>query len=421
MSSEPCASSEMLHRPPPLDELGDRAVSFVRYWGSHFKTLRHVHGIAAEFQPIIARGWSCHLVLERNPEDSGWLAPLLNLGVKIHLEPRPRGKYDARCIFRVTRLCRRLQATIFVCHNIHMSPLLGAAAARVPVRIWIKESMNSCYEESRQPDWKERIGFSTRLSSYLATQVIAVSGSVKCELIELGVPDRKVIVRLNPRRLGASARVRDRSSVRQSYGYSEQEVVITTVGHAVPVKGWDLLVRAFQRIHSADSRTRLLLIGGFERPEEQEFYKQLQTQLADTGLKSKVLFAGHVENVAELLGAADLFVMPSRSEGCANALIEGLEAGLPCVATKVGSAEQVIVPGVNGFLVNRGDEIVVAQALQELTRDNELRRSFARAARVPDCIPTLSQYAEGLADDYAAFHAIRASAWKRRRSEQSER
>jgi glycosyltransferase involved in cell wall biosynthesis len=400
ITGAPSGLCEMQDRVPTLDENG---VVFLRYWGSHFKTRRQARCMAAEFRPIVERGWHCHLVLEHKPDEVEWLQPLLDLGVELHLEPRPRGKYDFRCMLRVRRLCRHLQADIFVCDNIHMSSLLGAAAARVRVRIWIKRAMNSSYEEVRVPGLKERIAVSTRLSCFLATRVISVSGAVKDELVALGIAPSKLLVRLNPRRLGASLKTGDRSSVRRSHGYSEQDVVITTVGHAVPVKGWDLLLRAFARVSVAEPAARLLFIGGFERPEETEFYKQLRQEIARSNLESSIVFAGHVENVAQLLSAADLFVMPSRSEGSGTALIEALEAGLPAIATRVGIAEQVIVPGVNGFLVERGDEQRLAEAIIHVAGDKRLREALAAGARVPDCVPDLPGYAEGMMTDYAAL------------------
>ena len=401
------AASELCETEGHVPTLGENGVVFLRYWGSHFKTRRQAHGMAAEFRPIVERGWHCHLVLEREPEEVEWLQPLLDLGVELHLEPRPRGKYEVRCVLRVTRLCRRLQADIFVCDNIHMSPLLGAAAARVRVRIWIKRAMNSSYEEVRVPGLKERIAFSTRLSCFLATRVITVSGAVKHELVALGIPAFKLLVRLNPRRLAASRKGRDRSAVRRSYGYSEQDVVITTIGHSVPVKGWDVLLPAFAKVSVTEPAARLLFIGGFERPEEKEIYEKLRYETARLNLEGSIIFAGHVENVAELLSAADLFVMPSRSEGSGTALVEALEAGLPCIATRVGIAEQVVLPGVNGFLVERGDERPLADAVLRVVADRKLREELAANARVPDCVPDLPGYAEGMTTDYAALFGTR--------------
>lgn len=382
-------SSEVMTRPV-----------FLRYWGSHFKSARAANVMAAEFQPLVRRDWKCHLVVERLPEDPDWMQGLEELGVEIHREARPVSKYDWKCALRVRRLCRRLGADILVCENMHLPPLFGAAMAGAPVRIWIKHAMNTSFEESLAPGWKEKLALSTRLSCALATRVITVSGAIRDELEEIGISRQKILVRPNPRRLGSGDALENRVVFRAGLGFDEDHVVITTVGHAVRVKGWDLLVRAFAQAASGDARLRLCLVGSLEHPEERKCFASLEADIARLEIKKKVIFTGHVQNVAAYLQAADLFVMPSRSEGCSYALIEALEAGLPCVATRVGVADEVIESGVNGFLVDRNDEAALADAIRKATSNDELRAVLAENACVPDSIPNLTDYGENLANDF---------------------
>lgn len=78
---------------------------------------------------------------------------------------------SAQFVARACALCRRLKCSVFHCDNMHTSPLIGAAVAQVPVRIWYKRSMNAHFEECRGPGWRERLAVSTRLSCCLATRV----------------------------------------------------------------------------------------------------------------------------------------------------------------------------------------------------------------------------------------------------------
>ncbi len=370
---------------------------YLRYRGSHFKTAWQTDTMVAEFRPMAARGWSCHLVLERLPEDLSWLQGFRELGVQIHCIPRPRRKFDLNCIRQARRLFRKIGADIVICENIHSSPMIAAALARVPVRIWIKHAMNSCFEECRQPKFKDRISLTTRLSSFLATRVAAVSKAVKQELIGLGVSEHKILLWLNPRQTGQWHPAGDRAGLRKSLGFAVDDVVFVSVGHAVPVKGWDLLVQAFAKVAAVDDRARLLLVGSMDRSEERAVAGALRADVARLNLTDRVTFAGHTEAVSSFLRASEVFVMSSRSEGFSYALIEGLEAGLPCVATRVGVAEDVIREGHNGLLVERGQEQPLAEALITLCRDDALRRRLALNAFVPGCIPTLPEYAERLA------------------------
>jgi len=373
---------------------------FLRYWGSHFKSQRHVEVLAREFRPLVACCWRCVLVLERLPADASWLLPLTELGVQIECLPRPRSSRDWAAVWRAWRLYRRLRPDVVVCDNIHSVPLIAGALAGVPVRVWFKRSMSSHYEQMRRPTLRERLRFSERLSAALATRIFAVSQAVKDELVGLGFPAEKIVVRHNPRRLIGLDRAPDRAVAREQWGYHDQHVVIGTVGHAVPVKGWDILLEAFARVAAVDQRARLLLVGSYQAPGEQAHYLKLKEYLDAHGLGDRVQFTGHLTDIVPALRAMDIFVLPSRSEGCPNALVEALQAGLPCVSSRVGHASEVIQPGVNGFLVERGRVDGLAEALLKLVQDDALRAKCAQHAVVPPCIPTLEEYAEQLAGDY---------------------
>lgn len=360
--------------------------------------------MADQFRPIARSGWGCHLVLERLPEPPLSLAPIEELGVTFHVAARPRFTWDAVRIAGIRRLCRKVRPQLLVCDNIHVAPLLGAWLAGVPSRIWIKRSMNAHFENCKEPAFRERLALSTRVSGWLATRIVAVSGAVKAELVDLGVPGANVVVRLNPRRLESTAPTSpaSRSAVRTRFGYTDADFVFVTVGHAVKVKGWDLLLTAFAAIAAEAPHTRLLLIGGTKRPDEIAFASTLTADTARLGLESRVTFTGHVESVGELLSAGDVFVLPSRSEGCCNALVEAMESGLPCIATRVGSAGDLLTSGVNGLLVERNDDDALASAMRTIVHNKQLLAQFRAASGVPDIVPSQTGYVEQLCADFVS-------------------
>ncbi len=372
----------------------------IRYWGSHFKTPRQVAHWLSLFAPLRARGWRCCLVLEKLPENRTWLAELEGAGVELVCLSRPRGQIDWDCIRQVRALCRRFRADVFHCENIHTSPMIGAWLARVPMRLWQKHSMFIHYEECRQAGLKERFAFSTRLTCGLATKVLAVSSSVGDELIRFGISQKKVLVRNNPRTAMPGANRIDRAAARKLLGLAESDVVIASLGHAVPVKGWHLLLESFVAVARSVAGAKLVLVGSHSAPAEAAFSERLRSFIATNKMADRVLFTGHVLDITPALRAADIFVMPSLSEGFSHALIEAMEEGKPCVAAKVGIAPEVVQDGVNGYLVERGDVAGFSQALLDLVSNREKRESFARQVVVPACIPTLEEYAEQFRHDY---------------------
>jgi len=378
-------------------------MTYLRYRGSHFKTAWQTSTMVEEFRPMAARGWQCHLVLERLPDDPAWLQGFEDLKVQIHCLPRPRKRFDWHTIRLARSLFRRLRPDAVVCENIHNSPLLAAALARVPVRLWIKHAMNAGFESGRPQGLKARLAPTVRLSAMLATRVMAVSRAVAGELRSLGIPESKILLRLNPRQTGHRPPSLARPAAREQFGYTPDDVVFVSTGHAVPVKGWDLLLPAFAQAAAAQPRARLLLVGGMDRPQERAFAEALRGAAVRLNIADRITFTGHTEDVAGCLAASDVFVMPSRSEGFSYALIEALEAGLPCIATRVGVAEDVIRPGANGILVARCQVAPLAEAMRQLCQDDALRTHMAAGAALPECIPSLPDYAEQLATDIASL------------------
>ncbi len=86
-------------------------------------------------------------------------------------------------------------------------------------------------------------------------------------------------------------------------------------------------------------------------------------------------------DVAELLRQADLFTMPSATEGMPITVIEAMACALPVVATAVGGFLELVKDGENGFLVPVGDAEALAQALARLIKDRDLLRRIGAANR----------------------------------------
>jgi glycosyltransferase involved in cell wall biosynthesis len=94
-----------------------------------------------------------------------------------------------------------------------------------------------------------------------------------------------------------------------------------------------------------------------------------------------VRFLGARPDIPQLLAASDLFVLPSLWEGLPMALLEGMAAGLPVIATDVAGSRQVVVNGESGLLVPPGDPTALASAMTGLLADDAERTRLGRAAR----------------------------------------
>lgn len=153
--------------------------------------------------------------------------------------------------------------------------------------------------------------------------------------------------------------------------------VIVSVGSLVSVKGHDILIDAFKDVQSHLPGSELLLVGSGSMEES------LRKQVASLDLTGNVTFTGWLERreIRQIHERANVFVLPSRSEGLGIALLEAMAAGLPCVATNVGGIPEVINDSTTGTLVPPNDSEALRDALLEILTDREWASRLAKNAR----------------------------------------
>ena len=143
---------------------------------------------------------------------------------------------------------------------------------------------------------------------------------------------------------GVSQSAHDRIAARNELvraGVPEDALVIGCVANFYPVKNIPGLVKAFLKIKNDRIDTHLVLIGdGEDRPVMEK----------TTASSARIHLLGFRPDARALLDGCDLFVLPSHKEGFPFALLEAMEAALPCLATRVGGIPNIIDDGKNGWL-----------------------------------------------------------------------
>lgn len=140
-------------------------------------------------------------------------------------------------------------------------------------------------------------------------------------------------------------------------------------------KRHDVAVAAWPRVLDAVPEARLLLVGDGEQGPA------LRAQVARLGLADRVVFAGPRRDVARLLQASDLALLPSETEALPTSLIEAAACGRAAVATRVGGVPEVVEHGRTGLLVAPGDPRALADAVVTLLGDPGRREEMGRRAR----------------------------------------
>ncbi len=265
----------------------------------------------------------------------------------------------------VSRLCRALPgAQVAHLHTSRANLLGGIAARHLGLPVVSTRRMDRRVRDS----WKSRL-----IYGRLVDATIAVSPAVVDCLRRGPVPPQRIHLipeAVDPRRIAPSAPV---ATVRRSLGAADDEVVLLVLAALVHRKGIDVLLEALARLCAAGLRPWLWIAGdGEERG-------RLTAQAGRLQLLDRVRFLGRRDDTADLLGACDVFVLPSRHEGLGVAALEAMAAARPVVCSAVGGLSFSVVDGRTGVLVPPDDPPALAAALAPLVHDRSLRLRLGEA------------------------------------------
>lgn len=161
-------------------------------------------------------------------------------------------------------------------------------------------------------------------------------------------------------------------------GGQGEELTFASLGNIRQVKGHDVLLKAFRLVHLQYPAAKLLVGGAVL---ETDFKRDLDCYVDEHGLGANVSFVGSIGDQQSFLERASFFVMPSRSEGFSNAIVEAMAAALPVVATKVGGNGEAVVDGETGLLVASEDVEAMAAAMLKLLQDPTRARVMGKEGR----------------------------------------
>jgi glycosyltransferase involved in cell wall biosynthesis len=270
------------------------------------------------------------------------------------------------------RVIRRLRPQVIHAHDM-LSPtttaILGAplCSASVVTKVLRSGPVGDVARLMTKP-------FGARRARWMRRRVdkfVVISHDIDDELSSIGIPaDHRVIipngvdlVRFRP------SEPDDCAARRQQLGWGDAPVAVFT-GRLAAEKRVDWLVHAWPRVREVVPGAQLFVVG------DGPLRDALRSSATDG-----VAVVGPVDDVAALLGAADVFVLPSIAEGLSNAMLEAMASGLGIVATRVGGASDVITDGFNGDLVDVDDLEGLESAITGLLGDLDRRARYGAEAR----------------------------------------
>jgi len=161
---------------------------------------------------------------------------------------------------------------------------------------------------------------------------------------------------------------------KSSLGLHPEKTTLIFVGRLDPVKSLDVLLYALAQI-SPQQDLQLLIVG--DGPQRSRL-ESLATQL---NLKDRVYFCGFRRDVENLLAGGDIFIQPSRWEGCSNVVLEAMAAGIPVIASRTCGIVDLVVSNQTGLLFKPGDSNELGHAITTLIQNPAQASRLARTAQ----------------------------------------
>jgi glycosyltransferase involved in cell wall biosynthesis len=294
-------------------------------------------------------------------------------GVPVSCLHRMQSKgFDIRVIADLVRLLRRDRIGLVHSHLYHAN-LYGRIAALL-AGVPVVATIHNTYARRKL----HRRVFNNLLSR-VSARVIAVSEEIRRDVMQYDwiAPDRIATIH-NGIDVGRIETRMTRRQARERLGIADRELVIGCIGRLEEQKGHRYLLEALAMLNEDGrlaGRLRLVLAG------DGRLQKDLRERASALGVAQWTSFLGTRRDIAEILKALDIFVMPSLWEGLSVAMLEAMAAGLPVVISDVGGVSQALGENQYGIKVPAGSPADLASAIRLLAEDPDRRASLGSSAR----------------------------------------
>ncbi len=302
-------------------------------------------------------------------------AEVSSLGIRTHVLEVGRMRQAWKLAVGVRRLARLLAAEHpdLIVNWIAKAQLYGASAAL-------------CVRLSDRVVWWQHLipakHWMDRAATALPTKSVGCSSHASAEAQRLLRPRRATFVVHPGVEQQRPAAIADLARLRRALGIADGVAVVGIAGRLQPWKGQDRVLVALELLRRRGYRVHGLVVGGDAHQLSPEYTEHVRRLAETRPLRGHVTITGHVADVARYLQLMDVFVSASDGEPFGIALVEAMALGVPVVAVDAGGPREIIEHEVSGVLVPSGASNDLAEGVERLLVDKELRERVRRLGRV---------------------------------------
>lgn len=291
--------------------------------------------------------------------------------------PMGGSKFDPRILFRLIRAIRQGDFELLDVQNIQ-SKFWGSLAA-VFTSLPLVSTLNSWYTSEHGKNLKGRIYTFVELwTNTKKVWYIAVAKPIYEALQKAGIPQERISLIYNAVQIDCDQIENNREQFLSKYNLPVDALLCVSVGRLVWAKGYEDLIRVFAVVSEEFPQLYCLIVG------DGVLYESLKNQITAAGLEKRIFLLGNLEHkkVLPVVKAADIFLMPSRSEGTPISLLEAAALEKPILATNCGGIPELVDNGVEALLVPPENERGLVDGIRRLVKDADFAHRLAKQAKV---------------------------------------
>jgi glycosyltransferase involved in cell wall biosynthesis len=307
-----------------------------------------------------------HAVIALNPKGAMWQR-FIDDGIEVVVLDFKRS--PVMSFFRLISLIRKRRPDIVQTWMYH-ADLLGGLAARLAGNknvIW--GVRGSAIPQSRISATQVVVSICSLMSCYIPKVIICCAESARVAHAEIGYDKSKMFVIPNGYKMDHfNSNPLLRLKTRNSFGFSEDDMVVGIVGRFDPLKDYKNFVHAAAMVASKDNNVKFLMVGRDIHPTNDV----LKVWLDESGFGNKFVLAGERSDIPACLDAMNIFCLSSSKEGFPNVVCEAMAMNLPCVVTDSGDAAEIVAG--TGLVVAPCNSLALADALEKMIKKSAVER-----------------------------------------------
>ncbi len=296
------------------------------------------------------------------PEKSKLLDGIVATGVEVvTVNGLADRSFSGKGVMSLMRVLMRLKPSIVHAHAA-LSARVAAKLCRIPAIFYTRHSVF-------EPDPRQTRGIRRRINalagSYLADGIIAVANAARRNLTDTGINPNKITLIYNGVEQMHDLNVVQTGYFKKTMGFRDVPL-ISIMARLERIKGHEYLIKAAKILTDRGIDCDFAIAGtGTERDV-------LEASVKDSNLSDRIFFLGFVSDVNSLLSLTTIQVNTSYgTEAASLSLLEGMSLGVPAVVTNYGGNPEIIIDGVNGYVIPQKDEVALADKIEQLLQNQE--------------------------------------------------